>query len=80
MTPEGYCESLGELCDYIERYAQHIHVSENIGGRAGEYALTELPTKLAIAHTLRIIRTGTTPARILTDAEIAENQKRKVSL
>jgi hypothetical protein len=80
MTPEGYCESLGELCDYIEQHAERIYVREQIGGKHDAYALTDLPPRLAIHYTLKFIRDGITPSRILTDAEIAANQARKVQL
>jgi len=52
-----------DLCDYILKYAQDIYVREQINGKWGGYALTELPPQKAIEHTLRFIKEGHIPVR-----------------
>lgn len=63
-------ESLDELCEYIETYADGIYVREEVDGEWGSHALTELPAEQAIEHTLRFIRERRVPGRVVDEEEI----------
>lgn len=43
------------MAQFIEEHAAEIIVREQIDGRWGSYALTELPPKLAIRHAMRFL-------------------------
>lgn len=62
-------ESLDELCDYIVKYADDIYVREQINGKWGSYSLTEMPTILALKHSMRFIKEGRVPHRIIRNEE-----------
>ena len=44
------------LVDFIEAHAGSIFVREQVNGRWGSYALSELPAPLALHHAFRFIR------------------------
>ena len=69
---KNHPENLEELCDYILEYQDDIYVREKVDGQWGAFALSGLPPKLAIAHVLRFIKEGRTPARLLRDNEPRE--------
>ena len=46
---------LNETIKRIEKHADSIYVREKVDGEWGSYALTELPTHLAIPHILRFV-------------------------
>jgi hypothetical protein len=66
-------QSLEELCDYIEKYAQDIYIREKINDKWGAYSIAELPTSLALKHVFTFIKLGRIPHRIVREAGI-ENE------
>jgi hypothetical protein len=73
MDETGLPTTLIELCDYIVKYADGIFIREkNEEGHWESIALTELPTLLAIKHTLRFVREGRIPVRVRSEAEMKE--------
>lgn len=66
--PDKFPETVIELCDYIEKHASGIYVREkDATGKFDAVALTELPVKLAIQHTLRFIREGRVPVVVFDE-------------
>jgi hypothetical protein len=60
---------LDDLLDEIERHASEIFVREQINGRWGSYALTDMPPALAIKNAFNFIRRGAWPIRLKTPDE-----------
>ncbi len=60
---------IDELCDYIVENANRIYVRENVKGKWGSYALTELPAELAIQHALRFIKERRVPVVLIEGEE-----------
>ena len=63
-------ETLPELLDWIERYADSIFVREEISGKWKNAALGALPAKRALFHAFRFIREGRIPVRVRSDEEV----------
>lgn len=61
--------TLDELCDYIVKYADDIYIRDKIDEKWGAYALSKIPTKLALKHAMRWIKEGVIPLRIIKDIE-----------
>ena len=57
-------QTLQELAAYIDRYQDSIYVREQVDGKWGAFALSELPTPCALSHALRFIQQGIIPTRI----------------
>lgn len=57
-------ETLDDLCNYIEEYADKIYVREKINGVWCAVSLSELQGGLAIKHAFRFIREGRIPFRL----------------
>jgi hypothetical protein len=76
MNSEGLPETLPELLDYIENYADSIFVRDAVNERWDSYALTELPVSRALYHAFRFIREGRIPVRVLSDAEVEANRRK----
>lgn len=64
---EDIPKSWDELCDYIIKYADDIYVRENIKGKWGSFALSEIPTMLALKHAIGWIKKGVVPHRIIRE-------------
>ena len=58
-------ETMEELCDYILLYKGDIYVREQVDGKWGAFALSELPASKALGHALRFVKEGRVPTRIL---------------
>jgi hypothetical protein len=56
-------KTLDELLNYIEANLDGIYIREQVNGKWGSYALTEMPVERAIAHAFRFVR----EARIQVD-------------
>lgn len=63
MSNEQSFPTLPELLDYIEKHASAIYVRAALNGTWGNYALTELPSAVAIPWVLEFIRRGRLPYR-----------------
>ena len=75
MPDDNLPESLPELLDYIERYADSIFVLESgRDGRRKPTGLAKLPGKRALFYAFRFIREGAIPARVPSAEEIAANE------
>ena len=61
--------TIGELVQYIKDYKDYIYVREQVDGKWGSYALSELPVDKAIDHALRFIQEERTSVRILESKE-----------
>lgn len=73
--------TLDELCDYIIKYADDIYVRENINGKWGSYALSEIPAMLALKHTIGWIKEGVVPHRIIrSNCNKLQRLRRKTDL
>lgn len=57
-------ERLLDLLDRIEYHAPEIFIREKVNGTVGNYALSELPTPLALDHVCRWIRKAIQPVPI----------------
>ena len=51
----------GDLAVYITQHKNTIYVREQVNGKWGSYALTELPADLALDHALKFIEEGRIP-------------------
>jgi len=72
MAKEKLPETLEELCDYIERHASRIFIREqDTEGKWDSFALNELPIDKCLHHTLRFIKEGRIPTRLLTEQEVS---------
>lgn len=49
-------QDLLNLLNYIEQNAYAIHVRTYLDGRPGNYALSEIPARMALRWTIRFIR------------------------
>lgn len=58
-------ETLEDLCDYISKYKTKIFIREQVNGKWGSFALSELSADKAIDHALRFIKEGRVPTRLL---------------
>jgi len=67
---EDIPRNLEEFCDYIINYSDDIYVREQINGKWGSYALSELPTKLALKNIMVWIKEGMIPHRIIRKDEM----------
>jgi hypothetical protein len=71
MSEERLPETLPELLEWIERYADSIFVLEEISpGQRETFALGSLPAKRALFHAFRWIRNGAIPVRVRSDEEV----------
>lgn len=65
----GLPETLEEFCDYIVEHASRIYVREQIDGKWGSFALTELPADKALSHALGFIKRDFIPHRLKKEGE-----------
>ena len=63
-------ETIGELCDYIKDNASRIFIREQIDGKWGAYALSDLSVDKAIYHTLRFVREGRIPVILKGESDV----------
>ncbi len=74
MTPDGHCETIGELMDYIEANAERIFVrAKNAEGRFDSIPLSQMRPTDVLTHAFRWLRAGQTPIVVLPEAEGAES-------
>lgn len=66
MTPDGHCETLDELCDYIAEHAHQIYVRARRApdGRFESLALTEVPVAAALTFAMGWVKRDITPVRL----------------
>lgn len=72
MTPDGYCETVEELCEYIVKYASSIWVRVKVGDGYESIQLDACSAADAIKFVCGWIKDGRTPARIRSEEEIAK--------
>jgi hypothetical protein len=70
VRKDGTPETMEELENYLEEYADVIFVREQIDGRWGSYSLAELPTELSEKHKDRFLSEGFIPVRLKREHEI----------
>lgn len=67
MTPDGQCETMGELMQFIEEHASTIFIrAHGPDGHMVTMRLSDAPAPDVLAYAFRWLRAGRQPVRVVT--------------